>query len=98
MVGGGLGVLLMGWLATRAGRAGRGRRFQRLPLVCPKDGAEVDVTVVRENATGEPVRVARCPAFSDPEHVRCDERCLGQVKPDRTATEPAATSPAFAGR
>jgi hypothetical protein len=79
IAGGALLVVALGWLATRASKAGRGKHCESHRVACSTKGQLFDCTFVADNATGELERVASCSAFADPEHVTCEERCIDEL-------------------
>ena len=79
IAGGGLGVLLLGWMATRASKAGRGKHYASQCVACSQKQQRFQCTLVVDNATGKLERVARCSAFADPERVECEEHCVDEL-------------------
>jgi len=79
IAGGGLAVVLMGWLASRASKAGRGKHYASQCVACSKKHEVFDCTFVQDNATGKLEGVARCSAFDDPERIKCEENCVDEI-------------------
>jgi hypothetical protein len=79
IAGGGLLVVVLGWLATRASKPGRGEHYESHCVACSRKGQIFDCTFVADNATGKLEPVVRCSAFADPERVRCEQHCVDEL-------------------
>jgi hypothetical protein len=69
---GGLGVIFMVWLASRASLF----RSRRRHFTCPHTGARVRCTCVQNTLTGEWTDVERCSSFVPEDRVACSKTCL----------------------
>jgi hypothetical protein len=72
MIVGGLGVVFMVWLGSRATLLHR--RRQR--LICPMTGKSERCTVVQNTLTKDLVDVEQCSAFGPRSKVLCQKNCV----------------------
>lgn len=74
---GGLGVLLLGYVMSRAGQY---LRRVRRHLDCPVRHHDVKCTLVQERTSGRFIDIERCSEFENPAAVTCKKTCLTTLR------------------